>query len=59
MFLDYILWLFIETILNALFIKFSCPGRIMVLHWIANPDPSGFAGSIPALGVDKNLEENF
>ena len=27
------------------------PGRIMVLHQIANLDPSGCAGSIPAQGV--------
>ena len=28
-----------------------CPDRIMVLHEIANLDPSGCAGSIPAQGV--------
>ena len=30
---------------------FLCPDRIMVLHQIANLDPSGCAGSIPAQGV--------
>ena len=33
------------------------PGRIMVLHQIANLDPSGCAGSIPAQGVYMKKEE--
>ena len=34
------------------------PLRIMVLQWIANPRPSGLAGSIPAVGVHTKMKLN-
>lgn len=33
------------------FLLISSPVRIAVLHEVANLDPSGWAGSTPALGV--------
>ncbi len=48
-----------NKLLNRLFFVCLSPYRIVVLHQIANLDPSGCAGSIPAVGVENSESFNL